>query len=83
MKLQFKQVVKRLSGSDLKINITDAAIEWLADAGYDPHYGARPVKRILQKYVLNELSRRILSGAVEKDSPVTIDVDNGSLIFTN
>jgi len=83
VKLQFMQVVKRLSGAELKITITDAAIEWLAGAGFDPHYGARPVKRILQKYVLNELSRRILAGAVEKERPIIIDVENGTLKFTN
>ncbi|MFW5756373.1 MAG: ATP-dependent chaperone ClpB, partial [Tangfeifania sp.] len=70
VRLQFHQVVKRLSGTDVKITITDDAIDWLAQAGYDPHFGARPVKRQLQKYVLNELSRKILAGQVDKAKPI-------------
>jgi ATP-dependent Clp protease ATP-binding subunit ClpB len=83
VKLQFEQVVKRLSGTDLSINITDSAIEWLAAIGYDPHFGARPVKRILQKYILNELSRKILAGQVEKNKPIEIDAEGDHLMFRN
>ncbi|MEZ5105789.1 MAG: ATP-dependent chaperone ClpB [Draconibacterium sp.] len=83
VKMQFQQVLKRLSGSDLKIEITPEAINWLAAVGYEPHFGARPVKRILQKYVLNELSKRILAGKVEKEKPILIDENDGELIFRN
>ncbi|MFV0266213.1 MAG: ATP-dependent chaperone ClpB [Draconibacterium sp.] len=83
VKLQFKQVVKRLSGADLKMEITDAAIDLLSNAGYDPHFGARPVKRVLQKYVLNELSKRILGGQVDKEKPIVVDAENGQLVFKN
>ncbi len=83
VKLQFKQVVKRLSGADLKMEITDAAIDLLSNAGYDPHFGARPVKRVLQKYVLNELSKRILGGQVDKQKPIVVDAENGQLVFKN
>ncbi len=83
VKMQFENVVKRLSGSDLKIDITPAAINWLAEISYEPHFGARPVKRILQKFVLNELSKRILSGQVEKGKTIVIDEKEGELIFTN
>ncbi|WP_372948384.1 ATP-dependent chaperone ClpB [Mariniphaga sp.] len=83
VKLQFNQVVKRLSGTDVKISLTEKAIDWLAAVSYDPHFGARPVKRILQKYVLNELSRRILSGQVDKSKPIEIDVENEGLVFGN
>ncbi|MCK3685634.1 ATP-dependent chaperone ClpB [Maribellus sp. YY47] len=83
VKLQFKQVVKRLSGVDLKIEITDAAIDLLSNVGYDPHFGARPVKRVLQKFVLNELSKRILGGQVEKEKPIVVDAENGQLAFKN
>jgi ATP-dependent Clp protease ATP-binding subunit ClpB len=81
--LQFQQVVKRLAGTDLKIEITDNAVEWLATVGFDPHFGARPVKRILQKYVLNELSKRILAGLVQKDQPIIIDTQENELVFRN
>jgi ATP-dependent Clp protease ATP-binding subunit ClpB len=83
VKLQFDQVLKRLSGTDVKISLTDAAVDWLATIGYDPHFGARPVKRQLQKYVLNELSRRILAGTVDKSKPILIDVEDEGLVFKN
>ena len=83
VRLQFQQVVKRLSGTDVKITITDDAIDWLAHAGFDPHFGARPVKRQLQKYVLNELSRKILAGQVDKAKPIEIDKGENELIFRN
>ncbi len=81
--LQFKQVIRRLSGSDIDISMSDEAVDWLAEAGYDPHYGARPVKRILQKNVLNELSRRILSGEIDKSRAIEIDKGEDGLIFKN
>jgi ATP-dependent Clp protease ATP-binding subunit ClpB len=83
VKLQFNEVVKRLSGSDLKIEISDGAINWLSTLGFDPHFGARPVKRVLQKYVLNELSKRILAGHVEKARPIIIEEESGKLVFRN
>jgi len=83
VKLQFNNVIKRLSGKDLKLEITEAAINLLAELGYDPHFGARPVKRILQKYVLNELSKRILAGDVDNNRPVIVDVEDSKLVFKN
>jgi ATP-dependent Clp protease ATP-binding subunit ClpB len=58
-------------------------VDWLAAVGYDPHFGARPVKRQLQKYVLNELSRRILAGTVDKGKSIVIDVEDEVLVFKN
>jgi ATP-dependent Clp protease ATP-binding subunit ClpB len=83
VRLQFEQVIKRLSATDLKIDITEAAIDWLTAIGYEPHFGARPVKRILQKYILNELSKRILAGEVDKSKTIVIDEENGELFFKN
>ncbi len=83
VKMQFAQVLKRLSGTDIKIEITSAAINWLANIGYEPHFGARPVKRILQRYILNELSKRILGGSVNKGKKILIDEKGGELIFRN
>lgn len=83
VQLQFKQVVKRLSGSELKIEITPKAIDYLSEVGFDPHFGARPVKRVLQKFVLNELSKRILGGSIDKNRPIVVDVQNGELAFSN
>lgn len=81
--IQFDQVVKRLSGNDIKIEITEDAVDWLAAMGYDPQFGARPVKRILQRNVLNELSKRILSGTVRKDKTIVVDVEDDALVFRN
>ncbi|MDX8340911.1 ATP-dependent chaperone ClpB [Draconibacterium sp. IB214405] len=83
VRVQFEQIVKRLSSSDLKIELTEKANEWLSTVGYDPHFGARPVKRVLQKYVLNELSKRILAGNVDKTKPIVIDFENEALVFRN
>ena len=83
VRLQFEQVIKRLLATDLKIDITEAAIDWLTSVGYEPHFGARPVKRILQKYILNELSKRILSGTVDKSKTIVIDEENSELVFKN
>ncbi|HSH19608.1 MAG TPA: AAA family ATPase, partial [Draconibacterium sp.] len=83
VRLQFEQVIKRLSATDLKIDITESAIDWLTAVGYDPHFGARPVKRTLQKYVLNELSKRILGNEVDKTKTILIDEENGELVFRN
>ncbi len=83
VRLQFEQVIKRLSATDLKIDITEKAIDWLTTIGYEPHFGARPVKRILQKYILNELSKRILGGEVDKAKTVVIDEEDGELVFRN
>ncbi|MCG6187016.1 ATP-dependent chaperone ClpB [Maribellus maritimus] len=83
VRLQFEQVLKRVAGADIKIEITDSAVEWLASAGFDPHFGARPVKRILQKHVLNELSKKIIGGKVQKDKTIVIDFDSNGLIFRN
>ncbi|WP_321998076.1 ATP-dependent chaperone ClpB [Draconibacterium orientale] len=83
VRLQFEQIVKRLASSELKIELSEKANEWLSAIGYDPHFGARPVKRVLQRFVLNELSKRILSGKVDKSKPIVIDYENDSLVFSN
>ena len=81
--LQFAAVQKMLQKNGVELKITPAAINWLADAGYDPMFGARPVKRALQTYVLNDLSKKILAGEVNKEKPMTVDVDGDHLIFKN
>ena len=81
--LQFASVQKMLAKNGVTLNITPAAIDWLANVGYDPMYGARPVKRALQTYVLNDLSKRILAGDVSKDKPMTVDLANNALVFKN
>ncbi len=82
--IQFKEVQKRLAEQNITLEASDAALTKLAKDGYDPNYGGRPMKRVLQRAVLNELSKAILSGKIKKDSAVLMDLDDkGELIFEN
>ena len=74
---------KMLAKKGLKIEITDKAMDYLADLGYDPQFGARPMKRVLQKEVINELSKHLLAGEFTPDGVILIDVDSKGLLFTN
>jgi ATP-dependent Clp protease ATP-binding subunit ClpB len=76
VKVQFKGIVQMLSNNGIKISITDAAIEWLAQLGFDPQFGARPLKRVMQKRILNELSKQILGGTIQKDAAIEIGLDD-------
>jgi len=81
VKIQLTYVRKVLETNSFNLEVSDAAIEWLADHGYDPQLGARPVKRLIQKEVINELSKEIIAGKIRKESSVSIDVKNGRLSF--
>ena len=82
--IQFKEVQKRLAEQNITLEATEVALSKLAKDGYDPNYGGRPMKRVLQRAVLNELSKAILSGKIKKDSAVMMDLDvAGELIFEN
>ncbi|WP_421753086.1 ATP-dependent chaperone ClpB [Croceimicrobium sp.] len=84
VRLQLNRVKKQLADQQITLEATDAAVQYLADVGYDPQYGGRPVKRVIQKRVLNELSKKILSGEIHKDEVILLDMDEqGSLIFNN
>jgi ATP-dependent Clp protease ATP-binding subunit ClpB len=83
VKLQFEMVKAMLAKNGIHLDISDTAITKLSDAGYDPQFGARPLKRVIQRMVLNELSKMILSGKVEKDHKILIDVENNKLVFKN
>ena len=83
VRLQMNKVKKMLESQGFDINVTDAAIDLLATEGYDPDFGARPVKRAIQRLVLNDLSRKILADEVSRDKPITIDADEGKLTFNN
>jgi ATP-dependent Clp protease ATP-binding subunit ClpB len=74
--IQFGLIRKRMEESGIKIDISDAALDRLAKIGYDPQYGARPLKRVLQREILNELSKQILAGTISKDAVIFIDLKN-------
>ena len=83
VRLQMNKVKKMLESQGFDINVTDAAIDYLATEGYDPDFGARPVKRAIQRCVLNDLSRKILADEVSREKPITIDAVDGRLSFKN
>jgi ATP-dependent Clp protease ATP-binding subunit ClpB len=79
--LQLNNVRKVLEKNNFRLEVSDDVIDWLAEHGYDPQSGARPVKRLIQKEIINELSKEIISGIILKESTVTIEVDKDGLIF--
>ena len=83
VKIQFKQIQKHLLEQQVNIRITDEAVNWLAELGYDPQFGARPVKRVIQKQVLNELSKQILAGKINKEKEIILDAFDNVFVFRN
>ena len=81
--IQLGIVSKMLAENGIRLEYTDRAREWIAAAGYDPLYGARPVKRTIQRYVVNDLSKRILAGDVDRSKPISIDAGKDGLTFAN
>ena len=81
--LQINAVKRTLEKNGIELNITDKAVDLLADEGYDPEFGARPVKRVIQREILNRLSKDILAGNVDKDRSITIDASGEEFIFRN
>ena len=76
VEIQFELIKKRLAESGVKLDISERALSRLAKLGYDPQFGARPLKRVLQREILNELSRQILAGKVNKDAVIFVDMKN-------
>ncbi|MBC7381786.1 MAG: ATP-dependent chaperone ClpB [Bacteroidia bacterium] len=84
VELQFKEIQKKLADQGIQFSATEEALDWLAQLGYDPQYGARPLKRVLQRKILNELSKEILMDKIKKDSTILLALDeNKQLVFLN
>jgi ATP-dependent Clp protease ATP-binding subunit ClpB len=83
VKIQMNLITKQLKESGFDIEITEEAIDWLAQLGYDPQFGARPMKRVLQKRVLNELSKKILMNEIKKEDVIVVDAIENQIIFRN
>jgi ATP-dependent Clp protease ATP-binding subunit ClpB len=83
VKLQFKHVQQSLAEMGVTIEASEEALDWLAQLGYDPQFGARPLKRVIQKKILNELSKQILSGKIDKDSKIKLDMFDNQFVFLN
>lgn len=83
VKIQFDHIQELLAQQNVRIKITNEAIDWLAQLGYDPQFGARPVKRVIQKQILNELSKQILSGKINKEKEIILDMFDNKFVFRN
>ena len=82
--IQFRLIQERLAENGIRIEATDEALAHLADLGFDPQFGARPLKRVLQREVLNQLSKEILAGTIDKDSVVGVELgDDQQIKFIN
>lgn len=83
VEIQFNAIAKALAENDIRLTATRNAIDWLAQLGFDPQFGARPVKRVIQKRVLNELSKQILAGHIQKNAEIVLDVEKNEFVFKN
>ena len=81
--LQIRSIRKMLAANGITLEVTPAALRYLAEEGYDPEFGARPVKRVIHRMVLNQLSKDILAQKVDRDHPIIIDYDGNDIVFNN
>lgn len=81
--IQFRHIAERLAEQNIRITATHEALDWLAQLGYDPQFGARPLKRLLQTKILNELSKQILADKVNKDKEIIVDLEDKQIVFRN
>ena len=83
VRLQMKRVTDMLEPQGIRLECTPQAIAFLAEEGYDPDFGARPVKRAIQQFVLNDLSKKLLADEIDRDKPIIIDDFGNGLVFRN
>jgi ATP-dependent Clp protease ATP-binding subunit ClpB len=83
IKVQLQHLQNLLAGSGIQLEFTNYAIDYLCENGFDPQMGARPLKRLIQKEIVNHLSKKILAGNIDKTKPVTVDVFDGVVAFRN
>jgi len=83
IKIQLQGLTNLVAESGITVEFSDYAIDYLAEHGYDPQFGARPLKRLIQKEIVNQLSKKILSGEVDKTKTVLIDVFDNTVVFRN
>ncbi|MCQ2207407.1 MAG: ATP-dependent chaperone ClpB [Paludibacteraceae bacterium] len=83
VRLQVNTIAKLLKDIEVEMSVSDAALDFIADAGFDPEFGARPVKRVLQRELLNELSKKLIAQEVDKSQPIIVDSNGENLVFKN
>ena len=81
MDIQWREIKKRLEESSIEIEATTDVLDYLGEVGFDPQYGARPLKRTVQRLILNELSKQILAGYIKNDSAVLVDLDADKQVY--
>ena len=83
VKIQLNSLKKLVAESGIELQFSDYALDYLAEQGFDPQFGARPLKRLIQKEIVNQLSKRILAGDIDKSHPVLVDVFDNTVVFRN
>ena len=83
IKIQLEGLKQQVAQSGIRLSFSEYAIDYLAENGFDPQFGARPLKRLIQKEIINQLSKKILAGSIDKSQPVLIDVFDGVVVFRN
>ncbi len=83
IRIQLNDLKEQLAKNGVILEFTDYALEYLAENGFDPQFGARPLKRLIQKRIVNELSKKLLGGSIDKSKPVLVDVFDGTVVFRN
>jgi ATP-dependent Clp protease ATP-binding subunit ClpB len=81
--IQLKNLQELVAANGIQITFSDYLIDYLAENGFEPQFGARPLKRLIQKSIANQMSKKILSGDVDKSKPVLVDVFDGIVVFRN
>jgi ATP-dependent Clp protease ATP-binding subunit ClpB len=81
--IQLQNLKELVQDSGIELRFTDYLLEYLAEHGFDPQFGARPLKRLIQKEIINQLSRKILAGDIDKSVPVLVDVFDNTVVFRN
>jgi ATP-dependent Clp protease ATP-binding subunit ClpB len=83
LRIQLNALKSLVAQSNIELKFSDYTLEFLAEQGFDPQFGARPLKRLIQKEIVNQLSKRILAGDIDKSRPVLVDVFDGTVVFRN
>jgi ATP-dependent Clp protease ATP-binding subunit ClpB len=83
IKIQLETLRQLVAKNGIELQFSEYAFDYLAENGYDPQFGARPLKRLVQKEIVNQLSKRILAGDIDKSKPVLVDVFDGTVVFRN
>ncbi len=83
IRIQLNELKEQLLQSGVVLEFTDYALDYLAENGYDPQFGARPLKRLIQKQIINQLSKKLIAGNIDKSKPVLVDVFDGTVVFRN